>query len=67
MRLKFYTLLKKFINTDYKTRLFNNDNEYDPVYTFFYQTSSRNKRRVYSSALRKTQLDQMRIMDKASK
>lgn len=41
---------------------FNKQPKKDPVYTFFFETSSRDRKRVYSNALKKAQADQERIL-----
>jgi hypothetical protein len=41
------------------------DNFSDPVYTFFFETKARERKRVYSSALRKAQLDQEKTLEMA--
>lgn len=37
----------------------------DPVYTFFFESSSRHKKRVYSNALKKAQLEQEKVLETA--
>ncbi|MBP6881659.1 MAG: hypothetical protein KBC35_03460 [Candidatus Pacebacteria bacterium] len=34
----------------------------DPVYNFFFETSSRDRKRVYSNALKKAQVDQEKVL-----
>ena len=46
---------------------FGNKSPKDPIYTFFYKTSARNRKRVYSSALKKAQIEQKRVMDEVNK
>lgn len=51
----FVTTIREFIFGRRKTV------DTDPVYHFFFETSARNRKKVYVSALKKTQKEQSRV------